>query len=147
MIARSFICSSPHLGRKIDMRGKHTCRKYVDEDGCVTIVYAGRTGPANVNAPCQDVQLEKTGWIKVRQVRRQNTDQQSSAVVEMHSETLPRFRNGNAGQDQRARDVIDWVSRSHHMVNDWCRQKLSEILVEEDWKAFRGGDSDEMPIC
>ncbi|KAG7376413.1 hypothetical protein PHYPSEUDO_013591 [Phytophthora pseudosyringae] len=146
MVARSFTCSSTHFGRQIDVRGKHTCRKYVDEDGCVTIVFAGYTGPAEVNTPCQEVQLQKTGWIKVRQLRSEDLDQHSSAMVEMHSEMLPRFRNGNAGQDQRAREVIDWVSRCQHMANDWYRQKLSEILVEEDWKAFRGGDSGEMPV-
>ncbi|OWZ15559.1 hypothetical protein PHMEG_00010776 [Phytophthora megakarya] len=80
VLARSFTCSSSHFGRQIDVRGKHTCRKY----------------------------------------------------------TLPRFRYGHSDQNQRAREVIDWVSRSHHMVHDWYRQKLSEILVEEDWKAFCG---------
>ncbi|KAL3670597.1 hypothetical protein V7S43_003789 [Phytophthora oleae] len=138
MVARSFTCSSTHFGRQIDVRGKHTCRKYVGEDGCITIVFAGRTGPIEINTPCQEVQLQKTGWIKVRQLRSDDPDQQVSAVVEMHMETLPRFRNGNTGQEQRAREVIDWALKSHYLVNDWYRQKLSEILVEEDWKAFRG---------
>ncbi|KAG6966178.1 hypothetical protein JG687_00005000 [Phytophthora cactorum] len=136
VVARSFTCSSMHGGQKFDIRGKHTCRKYVDEDGCVTIVYAGRSEPAEVNLPCQEVQLQKTVWIKVRPQLRNEDPGQQSAVVEMHSETLPRFRNGNTGQEQRAREVIDWATRSHHMVNDWYHQKLSEILVEEDWKAF-----------
>ncbi|KAL4088253.1 hypothetical protein PRIC1_012677 [Phytophthora ramorum] len=140
-VARSFTCSSTHLGRKIDVRGKHTCRKYVDKDGCVTIVFAGRTGPAEVRTPCQEVQLQKSGWIRVRQLHPEGPDQQSSAIVEMHSETQPRFRNGSAGQEKRAREVIDWVSKSHQVVSDWYRQKLSEILVEEDWRAFRGGET------
>eukprot|EP00644_Phytophthora_capsici_P011769 jgi/Phyca11/509860/fgenesh2_kg.PHYCAscaffold_50_\ len=63
----------------------------------------------------------------------------------MHTETLPRFRHGNTGQEQRAREVIDWAIKSHHQINDWCRQTLSEILVEEDWKAFRGGE--DMSVC
>ncbi|KAG3111572.1 hypothetical protein PI124_g9326 [Phytophthora idaei] len=136
VVARSFTCSSMHGGQKFDIRGKHTCRKYVDEDGCVTIVYAGRSEPAEVNLHCQEVQLQKTVWIKVRPQLRNEDPGQQSAVVEMHSKTLPRFRNGNTGQEQRAREVIDWATRSHHMVNDWYHQKLSEILVEEDWKAF-----------
>ncbi|KAG6613723.1 uncharacterized protein IUM83_18530 [Phytophthora cinnamomi] len=144
VFAQSFTCSSTHLGREIDVRGKHTCRRYVEEDGCITIVFAGRTEPTNVSTPCQDAQLQKTGWIKVRELRTQDSDQPPSAMIEMHSETLPRFRYGNTGQVDRAREIMEWVSNSHHMTNDWYRQTLSEVLVEEDWKAFRGGDTDEV---
>ncbi|EEY64926.1 uncharacterized protein PITG_16264 [Phytophthora infestans T30-4] len=55
-------------------------------------------------------------------------------------QTVPRFRNGSMGQEKLAREAIEWATRSHLMVNDWYRQKLSETLVEEDWKAFRGSD-------
>ncbi|ETK81946.1 hypothetical protein F441_12847 [Phytophthora nicotianae CJ01A1] len=137
VVARSFSCSSMHLGRQVNIRGKHTCRKYVDEDGCVTIVYAGRTGFGELDMTCQEVQLQKTGWIRVRpESPSEGSDQLSSVVVEMHSETLPRFRNGNTGKEKLARKVIDWARSSHNMANDWYRQTLSEILVEEDWKAF-----------
>ncbi|KAG1712916.1 hypothetical protein DVH05_000648 [Phytophthora capsici] len=145
MVARSFTCSSTRFGCPVNVRGKHTCRKYIGDDGCITIVFAGRTGPAEALAPCQEVQLQKTGWIKVCQYRSDDPDQKLSAVVEMHTETLPRFRHGNTGQEQRAREVIDWAIKSHHQINDWCRQTLSEILVEEDWKAFRGGE--DMSVC
>ncbi|GMF28405.1 unnamed protein product [Phytophthora lilii] len=138
VFARSFTCSSTHFGRQIDMRGKHTCRKFVDEDGSITMVFAGRTGPADTNAPCHEVQIQKSGWVKVRQLEGQDSDNQSSAMVEIHSEMLPRFRNGIVGQEHRAREVINYVVKSHHVMNDLCRQMLSELLVEEDWKAFRG---------
>ncbi|KAF4142156.1 hypothetical protein GN958_ATG08654 [Phytophthora infestans] len=139
--ARSFTCSSVYLGQQVDVRGKHTCRKYVDVDGCVTIVYAGRTGSTEADTHCQEVQLQKTGWIKVRpQFCSESSHQLSSVVVEMHTETVPRFRNGSTGQEKLAREAIEWATRSHLMVNDWYRQKLSETLVVEDWKAFRGSD-------
>ncbi|GMF55966.1 unnamed protein product [Phytophthora fragariaefolia] len=122
------------------MRGKHTCRKYVEEDGSITIVFAGRSGPTDTNMLYQDVQLQKTGWIKVRHLTAEEPDKPSYAIVEMHSETLPRFRQGRSGLGQRAREIIEWAATSHRMIDDWYRRKLSEILVEEDWKAFRGGD-------
>ncbi|EGZ08586.1 hypothetical protein PHYSODRAFT_524667 [Phytophthora sojae] len=58
----------------------------------------------------------------------------------------PRFQHGNVGQTQRAREIIEWASKSQHSINDWYRQKLGEVLVEEDWKAFRGGDADEVAV-
>ncbi|KAE9015402.1 hypothetical protein PR001_g13532 [Phytophthora rubi] len=59
VFVRSFTCSSNHFGENIDERGKHTCRRYVEENGCITIVFAGRTGPTK-SAAYQDVQLQRT---------------------------------------------------------------------------------------
>ncbi|KAE8904568.1 hypothetical protein PF003_g10888 [Phytophthora fragariae] len=53
VFVRSFTCSSNHFGENIDERGKHTCRRYVEENGCITI------GPTK-SAAYQDVQLQRT---------------------------------------------------------------------------------------
>ncbi|KAG7395767.1 hypothetical protein PHYBOEH_003202 [Phytophthora boehmeriae] len=134
IVARSFTCSAPH---HVEMRGKQTCRKYADSDGGSTIVFAGRSSPVNVEqTPCREVEVYKSGWIKVRQVQSDDPDQQSSTVVEMHAEMMPQFRNGSKGQEMRAREVINWMNKSHQAVNEWFTQALSDVLVEEDWKTF-----------
>jgi len=69
--------------------------------------------------------------------------EQSSAILEIHTKMLPQFR---ADQDRQTREVFDWITTSHQTANDWYRQTLSEILVEEDWKAFHE-DNNAMSAC
>ncbi|RLN88195.1 hypothetical protein BBJ28_00014569 [Nothophytophthora sp. Chile5] len=81
----------------------------------------------------RDAQIQKTGWVKVRRA-----EGQQCTTVEMHSEMKPRFRTDAVDQEGQTQALMEWVRKSHEVVNDWYNQTFSDLLVEEDWKSFQG---------
>ncbi|ETP39777.1 hypothetical protein F442_12790 [Phytophthora nicotianae P10297] len=120
------------------VRGKQTCRRYINNDS-ETIVWTGYADPIELNGTkFSGMQCRKTGWIKLQRVAGQPA---GATWVEMYSEMTPLFKEGVEDQNWQIHALLDSMTKAHSKTNEiYCRM-VRELLLEEDWKAAYGSDA------
>ncbi|KAI9990546.1 hypothetical protein PInf_018100 [Phytophthora infestans] len=117
------------------VRGKHTCRRYTNDD-CESIVWTGYADPVELNGTkFSGMQCRKTGWIKLRRVPA------GATLVEMYSEMTPLFKDGVEDQNWQIHALLESMATAHSKTNDIYCKMVRDVLLEEDWKAAYGSDT------
>ncbi|KAF4142162.1 hypothetical protein GN958_ATG08660 [Phytophthora infestans] len=117
------------------VRGKHTCRRYTNDD-CESIVWTGYADPVELNGTkFSGMQCRKTGWIKLRRVPA------GATLVEMYSEMTPLFKDGVEDQNWQIHALLESMATAHSKTNDIYCKMVRDLLLEEDWKAAYGSDT------
>jgi hypothetical protein len=118
------------------VQGKYTSQKRATEEGCV-IVWSGVWDVSEIgHAKFRGMQLHKQGVIELRRVPHEGPGQHStSTVAEIQFVTTPVFHESIKDNTQKTLELIVALQRSYDIVNSSFRQKMSDLLLEEDWKA------------
>ncbi|KAF1779678.1 hypothetical protein GQ600_25352 [Phytophthora cactorum] len=85
------------------------------------------------------LQYQKRASMTLRRVPREGRGNEStSTVVETYFQTVPVFHDCVADKLQQTRAFIDSAHRSHRKLDKIVCQHMSNLLLEEDWKATFG---------
>lgn len=134
--AHSYSLTVDKKGVISKISGKYTCQKHVSEDE-ITFVWVEHANVSEFGKlKFQGLQYRKRGSIKLRRVFRQSSDQQStSTVVETHYETTPIFCTSAVNPMQQLSSFIALACGSHGEMSKLVSDTMSDLLLEEDWKA------------
>lgn len=135
-LARSFSLSTDLEGLFSQLIGKLTCRKFATENE-ITFVFVERADVKEfAGAKFSGMQYLKRGYLKLKKVPREGPGYKSTATIaELFSETTPIFRDDIINQEKQTQDLVNAVKRSYKTVNAAFCQAISNLLIEEDWKA------------
>lgn len=118
------------------MSGKYTCQTYVEEDE-VMIVWVEHADVSEFGGVrFNGMQYQKRACLTLRRVPRDGPGQQAtSTVVETYFETIPVFQDSIVDKLQQTEAFINSAYRSHTKLNNIVCQHMSNLLLEEDWRA------------
>ncbi|KAL3670607.1 hypothetical protein V7S43_003799 [Phytophthora oleae] len=135
-LARSFSLSTNFEGSFSQPAGKYTCRKFATENEA-TLVWVERADVEEFGGTkFSGMQYLKRGYLKLRIAPREGPGRKSAVTtVETYTETTPIFRDDISNQEEQLQDLVKAVKRSYKTVNAVFCQNMTNILVEEDWKA------------
>ncbi|KAF1779670.1 hypothetical protein GQ600_6620 [Phytophthora cactorum] len=138
-IARSFSLRLEFEGLVSEVTGKYTCQTNMEEDK-ITIVWVEHADVFEFGGiKFNGLQYQKRASMTLRRVPREGRGNEStSTVVETYFQTVPVFHDCVADKLQQTRAFIDSAHRSHRKLDKIVCQHMSNLLLEEDWKATFG---------
>ncbi|KAG3015486.1 hypothetical protein PC128_g9028 [Phytophthora cactorum] len=138
-IARSFSLRLEFEGLVSEVTGKYTCQTNMEEDK-ITIVWVEHADVFEFGGiKFNGLQYQKRASMTLRRVPREGRGNEStSTVVETYFQTVPVFHDCVADKLQQTRAFIDSAHRSHSKLDKIVCQHMSNLLLEEDWKATFG---------
>ncbi|KAG7377019.1 hypothetical protein PHYPSEUDO_012326 [Phytophthora pseudosyringae] len=132
-LVRSFSLHTNFEGFFSQLVGKYTCRKFVTENE-VTLMWVELADVEEFGgAKFTGMQYLKQGYLKLRKVP--PGQQSTSTVAEAYSKNIPVFQDDIIKQEEQTQDLIRAVKRLYGNVNKVFCQTMSNMLLEEDWKA------------
>ncbi|ETN19861.1 hypothetical protein PPTG_02996 [Phytophthora nicotianae INRA-310] len=138
-IANSFSLRLEFEGLVSEVSGKYTCQVNVDEDK-ITITWVEHADVlAFGGVVFNGLQYQKRASMTLCRVLREGPGNQStSTVVHTYFQTIPVFHDSIADKLQQTQAFVDSAYRSHSKLNKIVCQHMSNLLLEEDWKATFG---------
>ncbi|RLN94661.1 hypothetical protein BBJ28_00004075 [Nothophytophthora sp. Chile5] len=135
LIARTFGLHVHVENFKADFRGKHTFRRYTEENRIV-IVWKALVSPVEIDSTnFRGVQCHETGWVQLQRAGRTGQDDTPSTLVQMCSRMSPQFEDGVLDQEAQTQSLTELVLKFQDMMAGLCCNLVRELLVEEDWKS------------
>ncbi|KAJ8537506.1 hypothetical protein ON010_g13090 [Phytophthora cinnamomi] len=136
---RSFTLRLEFEGLVSDTSGKYTCQKSVSADE-VEIAWVEHADVMEFGGvKFNGMQYQKRAFMKLRPVSREGLCQRSAATeVETHFETFPIFRDNVTDSWDQTLAFVNRAQQTHNKLDALVCQHMSNLLLEEDWKAAFG---------
>lgn len=130
-MSRSFGVSLYEADQKVDMRGKHTLRKFIEDDR-VVVVWKSLMEPIKLaTSNIQGLRFHDIGWIVAQ---RSETNPIGSTLIKAYGHLSPFIPEDIEDQDEQIGALTDFVINCHESNTALCMQLINDLLVEEEWK-------------
>ncbi|KAG7378395.1 hypothetical protein PHYPSEUDO_010147 [Phytophthora pseudosyringae] len=138
-ITRSFSLRLEFEGLVSEASGRYTCQTHVEDDK-VTITWVEHADVSEFGGVIfNGMQYQKRACMILRRVPREGPAHQStSTVVDTYFQTTPILHDSVPDKLQQTQAFINSAHRSHSKLNKVVCQHMSNLLLEEDWKATFG---------
>lgn len=133
-VSRSFGVRKVEDGKDVDLRGKHTLRKFVEVER-VVLVWTSLMEPIQLaDAHVHGLRFDDIGWL----VAEPAPELPGATVIKAFGTLMPLpldDADDDEQHDPRIGVLTDFVIHSHESNAALCLQLMNDLLVEEEWKA------------
>ncbi|KAF1322471.1 hypothetical protein FI667_g11272, partial [Globisporangium splendens] len=130
-IQRGFGLNLDEGGLKVDLRGKHTLRKYIEDDR-VVIVWKSLMEPISLPSKVKGLRFHDIGYLVAQ---RSESNPIGSTLIKAYGNMSPVLPEETGDQDEQIGALTDFVINCHESNVALCTQLVNDLLVEEEWKA------------
>lgn len=132
-VSRSFGVRVNEHGADMDVRGKHTIRKFVEKDR-VVLVSTSLMDPIRLaDAKVRGLRLDDVAWVVAEPVAGNNPSGMTVIKACVHIRPLVP-EDVEDSEDDQIGALTDFVLTSHESNSALAIQLINDLLVEEEWK-------------
>lgn len=124
-------------GQNVDLRGRHTLRRYIEEDR-VVIVWKSLMEPIQLTgAKIRGLRFNDVGWMVAQRSAETSNSNGGGAktLMKIYGQLCPCLPDeDDSDQDEQIGALTDFVINCHESNAALCIQLINDLLIEEEWK-------------
>lgn len=128
-------------GQDVDLRGRHTLRRYIEEDRIV-LVWKSLMEPIQLaGTKLRGLRFNDVGWMVAQKSETSSSTSGgggAKTLIKVYGQLCPcppdESDENDCGQDEQIGALTDFVINCHESNAALCLQLVNDLLVEEEWK-------------